>query len=115
MESQKKTKNQKGRNKAVTLDLDLEEGDELIEVIGRESGLHYVTRKKIIRYRSPDDSDPNLEYENTPWRQNLVLPHGASDPIVARTIIQTEKLFRNILSEWFRKIRSNIRYKLGRL
>lgn len=92
MESQKKTKIRKDRDGAVTLDLDLEEGDELVKLIGRESGLHYVTRKKIIRYRSPDDIDPNLEYENAPWTQSLVLPHGASDPIVARTIIQTEKL-----------------------
>lgn len=80
------------RDGAVTLDLDLEDDDRLVQIISRGNGLYYVTGKKILRYVSPDDIDPDLKYENVPWQQSLVLPHGASDPIVARTIIQTAQL-----------------------
>lgn len=99
----KKSKKRYARNEAVTLDLDLEEGDELVKIIGRESGLHYVTRKKIMRYRSPYDIDPDLELENVPWSQSLILPHGSSDPIVARTIIQTEKLLGKFFQDGSKK------------
>ncbi|MGE4489212.1 MAG: hypothetical protein AB7E95_06695 [Kiritimatiellales bacterium] len=80
------------RDATVTLTLDLEDGDELVEMISRESGLFCVSRKKILRYRSPDDVDPDLKFESATWNQSLVLPHGASDPIVARTIIQTARI-----------------------
>ena len=91
-EQVKKEAIRKARDNAVTLDLDLEGSDELVQIIGRENGLYYVTRKKVLRYVSPDDIDPDLKYENARWQQSLVLPHGAADPIVARTIIQTAKL-----------------------
>ncbi|MEM9444646.1 MAG: hypothetical protein AAGA18_04765 [Verrucomicrobiota bacterium] len=98
-----KEKIRKSRDGAVTLEIDLEEGDEFVSFIGRENGLYYITRNKILRYRSPDDIDPNLEHENVPWTQNLILPHGASDPIVARTIIQTENLVQNFFIKGTKK------------
>jgi hypothetical protein len=82
----------RSRDAAITLSLDLEDGDALVEMIGRESGLFCVSRKKILRYRSSDDIDPDLKFESASWNQSLVLPHGASDPIVARTIIQTARI-----------------------
>lgn len=92
MDQIKKETIRKTRDGAVTLDLHLDDGDRLVQIIGRENGLYYVTRNKILRYVSPDDIDPELEYESAQWQQSLVLPHGASDPIVARTIIQTLQL-----------------------
>ena len=92
MNQDKKEAIRKARDSAVTLDLRLENGDKHVQTIGRENGLYYITKQKILRYVSPDDIDPDLEYENTQWQQSLVLPHGASDPIVARTIIQTAQL-----------------------
>lgn len=61
-------------------------------MVSRASGLFSITQKKILRHRSPDDLDPDLEHEAAPWEQSEILPLGASDPIVARTIIQTIKL-----------------------
>ena len=80
------------RDAAISLSLDLDDGDRVVELVSRENGLFIVSRGKILRYRSPDELDPNLEHKSTPWTQSIVLPHGASDPIVARTIIQTARI-----------------------
>ncbi len=61
-------------------------------MVSREDGLFFITTKQIIRVRSPDDLDPHLEHASAPWEQSLYLPHGASDPLVARTVIQTARL-----------------------
>ena len=88
----KKSDIKKSRDAAITLELHLDSDDAVLTVISRESGLFSVTKRKIIRVRSPDDIDPSLEHDSVPWEQSLFLPHGASDPLVARTIIQTERL-----------------------
>jgi hypothetical protein len=82
----------KARSGAVSLKIHVEEGDKFHRVLSRDSGLFFVTRKKIIRVRSPDDLDPDLEHANAPWEQSVYRPHGASDPLVARTILQTEAM-----------------------
>ena len=82
----------RSRNQSVNLQLDLAEGDSIQESVSRESGLFIVTTEKIFRIRTPDDIDPDLEHSDAPWVQNLYLPHGSSDPFVARTIIQTMRL-----------------------
>ncbi len=79
------------RNSAVSLQLHLESGDALREMVSREDGF-FITTKQIIRLRSPDDLDPGLEHASAPWEQSLYLPHGASDPLVARTVIQTARM-----------------------
>jgi hypothetical protein len=80
------------RRAGVNLKLDLEQGDRLVELVARESGLFVVTLKKILRVKSPDDLDPDLEHPDAPWEQTVYLPHGSTDPLVARTILQTRKL-----------------------
>lgn len=82
----------RSRDGAVSFDLHLEEGDAIYETISRDSGLFFITSKKIIRVRSPDDLDPKLEHAAAPWEQSVYLPHGASDQLVARTVIQTARL-----------------------
>jgi hypothetical protein len=80
------------RNSAVSLQLHLDSGDAVREMVSREDGLFFITTKQIIRVRSPDDLDPDLKHASAPWEQSLYLPHGASDPLVARTVIQTARL-----------------------
>jgi hypothetical protein len=80
------------RHSAVNLQLDLEQGDRVQELISRESGLFAVTLKRILRLKSPDQLDPNLEHPDAPWEQSIYLPHGSTDPFVARTILQTKIL-----------------------
>ena len=82
----------KSRAGAVQMLLDMEEGDAIQEMIARESGLFVLTKKRITRIRSPDSIDPTFDHENVPWEESLHLPHGSSDPFVARTILQTIKI-----------------------
>jgi hypothetical protein len=82
----------KVRNGAVSLKLHLDESDTVRQMLSRENGLFIVTSNKIIRVRSPNDLDPNLEHADAPWEQSVYLPHGAKDPLVARTILQTEAM-----------------------
>lgn len=94
------------RASAMNLELDLEEGDSIKEIIVRENGLFNISTKKILRIRTPDDLDPALEHEDAPWEQSVYLPLGSSDPIVARTILQTIRLseifFNNESEEYVR-------------
>jgi hypothetical protein len=80
------------RRSGVSLHLDIEQGDRVLELMSRESGLFAVTLKKVLRLKSPDQLDPDLEHPDAPWEQSIYLPHGSTDPFVARTIIQTRKL-----------------------
>jgi hypothetical protein len=82
----------KARSATVSLKLHLDNGDIVRQTLSRENGLFFVTRDKIIRVRSPDDLDPNLEHADAPWEQSVYLPLGARDPLVARTILQTKTL-----------------------
>jgi hypothetical protein len=87
-----KEKLRKTRDDAVSLELDIDTDDRVLEMVSRASGLFIITQKKILRQRSPDDLDQDLEHEDAPWEQSVILPLGASDPIVARAVIQTIKL-----------------------
>jgi hypothetical protein len=79
----------KARSAAVGFDIHMDGGDIVRQMLSRESGLFVVTRNKIIRVRGPDELDPDLEHADVPWEQSVYLPHGARDPLVARTILQT--------------------------
>ncbi len=80
------------RRSTVSFELDIEQSDSVRELVSRESGLFAVTSKKILRLKSPDQLDPNLEHPDAPWEQSIFLPHGSTDPLVARTILQTRML-----------------------
>jgi len=80
------------RDAAVNLTLDLEKDDRIVELVSRESGLFAITLSRIIRTKSPDQLDPDMKFPNAPWEQSVYLPHGSSDPLVARTVIQTKAL-----------------------
>ena len=82
----------KARSAAGSIKLHLDDGDGIRQMLSRESGLFLVTKSKIVRVRSPDDVDPDLDYADAPWEQSVYLPHGAREPLVARTILQTKAM-----------------------
>ena len=87
-----KAQMRRSRDAAVSINLNLDVGDSIKQIISRESGLFCITAKQIIRLRSPDDIDPELNHRDVPWEQHVYLPHGSTDWIVARTVLQTTKL-----------------------
>lgn len=87
-----KSQLRKRRDAAVSIELDIEKGDWIVDLIHRENGLFAITLKTIIRTRSPDHLDPDLDHPDAPWEQSVYLPLGSSDPLVARTILQTKAL-----------------------
>jgi hypothetical protein len=100
-------KQRERRNSAISLRLDLDDGDKIVKMLSRPNGLFIISLNKILRQRTPDDLDPNLEYSDVPWERSIILPHGSSDPLVARSVIQTEeltKLFFPESSEVFKAI-----------
>ena len=80
------------RAAAVNLKIELDDGDSIKALLSRDSGLFCITEKKIVRIRSPDSTDPDRSYADVPWQQQVFIPHGSRDPIVARTILQTKSL-----------------------
>lgn len=82
----------KSRKGAVQLELHLDEGDTALRMLSRESGLFVVSKTKILRLRSPNNLDPELDHGDAPWEQSVYLPLGSRDPLVARTVLQTEAM-----------------------
>ncbi len=80
------------RDSAVNLKFHLDENDKIKSLFPRENGLFVVTMNKVLRLRSPDDLDPSLDEPNAPWEQSIFLTTGSCDPLVARTILQTDKI-----------------------
>jgi hypothetical protein len=80
------------RSGAVSLRLDLDDGETIKELISRPNGLFALTDRKIVRLKSPDDLDPKKIHPDAPWEQSVYIPHGLSDEIVARTVYQTKIL-----------------------
>lgn len=95
----------KARSAAVSLKLHLDDNDIVRQILSRDNGLFFVTRSKIVRVRSPDDLDPELDHSDVPWEQSIYLPHGARDPLVARTILQTEAMAGMFFAEGSEKHR----------
>lgn len=89
----------KERDRAINLEMDMPANDKAIELIARKSGLFLITTRKIIRIRSPDDLDPELKHNDVPWEQSEILPIGSSNPLVARTVLQTKILSNQIPSQ----------------
>lgn len=71
------------------IDLALDEGDSVQDLIVRKNGLFAVTLEKIIGIKTQDDLDPERKTPDAPVEQSIHLPHGTRDPFVARTILQT--------------------------
>jgi hypothetical protein len=53
-----KDKLKERRRSAVSIELDIEQGDSVRELVSRESGLFAVTQKKILRLKSPNGTGP---------------------------------------------------------
>lgn len=77
------------REAAFGIDLTLDEGDSVQDLIARKSGLFAVTLEKIVGIRTQDDLDPERKALDAPVEQSIHLPHGTKDPFVSRTILQT--------------------------
>ena len=78
--------------KAASFSFDLDEDDRIVELLGRPNGTYALTKSKIFRIQSPEVMDPTGQLKDVPWGRSLYLPFGSRDWIVARTILQTERI-----------------------
>lgn len=106
-----KDKIRRKRNAAVTANLGIESGDEITTMISRDDGLYMVTLEKIIRVNLPDDIDPEMNYEDAPTTQTLIIGKGSRHPLIARTILQAED-FSAVLAGPKRKIIQDIAWEV---
>jgi len=65
------------------------------------------TKNKIWKVISPEGSDPDMKHPDAPWTISEFCNHGASTPIVARTVLQAKELLDSVL------IQSDIDKKLA--
>jgi hypothetical protein len=76
------------RESAIYANLGIEIGDRIVSMISRRDGLYAISLDKITRVNLPNDIDPEIEHEDAPIAQTLVVAKGTRSPIVARTILQ---------------------------
>lgn len=76
------------RDGAFSAELGIGPQDKVKQTISRQDGLYIVSLDKIIRMSLPDDLDPEMEHENAPVTQSLIVEKGSREPIIARTILQ---------------------------
>lgn len=107
-----KTKLREERDCAVNLKIDISKNDKIMELVPRKSGLFIITKQKILRYRSPDDLDPELNHDDAPWEQSEILPLGSENPLVARTILQTKDLNKFITSDTNKEVILDISWEI---
>jgi len=88
----------KRRDGAIFATLGIEGGDRIFDVVSRDDGRYMISLEKIIRINLPDDIDPEMEHENAPIAQTLIVGKGSRNPIVARTILQA-KDFSTFISD----------------
>jgi len=86
------------RDGAFSIELGIDAGDKIIEMISRRDGLYNVSLDKIIRVNLPNDIDPTMQHKDAPVAQTLVINKGSRSSIVARTILQA-KDFSQFLSD----------------
>jgi hypothetical protein len=94
-----KEKIKRVRGRAMSFQFDLEDDDNMVEMVSRPNGMFIVTKKKILSLVSPDKLDPDIDHADVPWQQNIVLPLGASNYIVARALIQSRRMMGGIIPQ----------------
>jgi hypothetical protein len=87
------------RDGAVFATLGIGTDDRIVAMISRRDGLYTVSLDKIIRVNLPNDIDPEMKHDDAPIAQTLVTTKGSRNPIVARTILQTEDFLQFIPGE----------------
>ncbi|MEH6741566.1 MAG: hypothetical protein V7695_23875 [Sulfitobacter sp.] len=80
------------RTAAVRIELDIPNTEGSPELFQRGNGLFAVTSNMILKIQDPDVVDPERLNADAPWTQSILLPHGKTDPFVARTILQSRQM-----------------------
>ena len=80
------------RKSAFSVELALDQDDEVYSMIPRGNGLFVITHQKILRIRTQDALDPEGAIDDVPVEQSIHIPYGSRDDIVARTVLQTKAI-----------------------
>ena len=102
----------KRRDSAFTANLGIGAEDKIVQMISRRDGLYAISLESIIRLNLPDDLDPNLEHDDAPVIQTLVLNKGSRSALVARTIIQAQDFSQFLPDEERRKKIADIAWEV---
>lgn len=86
------SKRKNGRDAAVSIGIDMPDDEGFPEMLSRGSGLFAVTSRRILKIQNPVVIDSDRMPEDAHWNQSIYLPHGKTDPFVARTILQSRDM-----------------------
>ncbi|AIR62614.1 hypothetical protein F3J34_28235 [Klebsiella sp. Ap-873] len=78
----------------------LPEGEkgEIISMINFGEFMEVYTEESTYKLMTPDSIDPEREHQNVPWIYTKVSDFGASNPLVANTVILTDEFLRQLYS-----------------
>lgn len=78
----------------------LPEGEkgEIITMIDFGEFMEVYTEQSTYKLMTPDSIDPKREHQNVPWVYTKISDFGASNPLVANTVIMANEFLRQLYS-----------------
>lgn len=86
------------RDEAGSFGLPEEEKGEIITMIDFGEFMEVYTEQSTYKLMTPDSIDPKREHQNVPWVYTKISDFGASNPLVANTVIMTDEFLRQLYS-----------------
>ena len=86
------------RDEAGSFGLPEEEKGEIITMIDFGEFMEVYTDQSTYKLMTPDSIDPKREHQNVPWVYTKISDFGASNPLVANTVIMTDEFLRQLYS-----------------
>lgn len=86
------------RDEAGSFGLPEEEKGEIITMIDFGEFMEVYTEQSTYKLMTPDSIDPKREHQNVPWVYTKISDFGASNPLVANSVIMTDEFLRQLYS-----------------
>lgn len=86
------------RDEAGSFGLPEGEKGEIITMIDFGEFMEVYTEQSTYKLMTPDSIDPKREHQNVPWVYTKISDFGASNPLVANTVIMVNEFLRQLYS-----------------
>lgn len=86
------------RDEAGSFGLPEGEKGEIITMIDFGEFMEVYTEESTYKLMTPDSIDPKREHQNVPWVYTKISDFGASNPLVANTVIMVNEFLRQLYS-----------------
>ncbi|WP_054179568.1 hypothetical protein [Trabulsiella odontotermitis] len=87
------------RDDAVSFSLPESETGDILAMIKFGDTMQIFTEKSTFKIMSPDTIDPTRDHQDIPWVYTKISDFGASNPLVANTVLLANNFLKQLLSE----------------